>query len=184
MATSIDDLVSMGDVQSLYEILMENDDWMTQLDAAEGLAKLHDKRGLEFLLSAEQSDDDDIQEAAKEILDTPEIKRRLDDLRADEEEERREKLETAKRRLQRGKKVFRYQMVYIPAGDMLNEDPLSLGFEIPALNIFGYEGWEVVNMIPRRRQVLAGSVDDNFAGAYFLLKREILADESAELDKK
>jgi hypothetical protein len=184
MASSIDDLVSMGDVQSLYEILVEDDDWMTQLDAAEGLAKLRDKRGLEFLLSAEQSEDEEIQDAAREILDTPAIKRRLEDFRADEEEERREKLETAKKRLQKGRKVFRYQMVYIPAGDILNEDPLSQGFGIPALNTFGFEGWEVVNMIPRRRQMLAGSVDDNFVGAYFLLKREIQADESAELDKK
>ena len=183
MATSIDDLVAMGDIESLYEILVEEDDWMTQLDAAEGLAKLRDRRGLEFLISAEQSDDDEVKAVAKEILDTPEIKRRLEDLKADEEEQRAERIAVARQRLQKGKRVFRYKMVYLPAGDLLNEDPLSQGFEIPALDEFGFEGWEVINFIPRRRQILSGVVDENVTGAYFLLKREVVADESAELDE-
>ena len=183
MAASIDDLVSMGDVESLYEILVEDDDWMNQLDAAEGLAKLRDKRGLEFLITAQQSNDKEIREVAKEILDSPEMKRRLDDLQADQEELRQERIQTAKRRLQKGKKVFRYKMVYIPSGDILNEDPFSEGFEVPALDEFGFEGWEVVSVIPRRQQLLIGSVDDHLTGAYFLLKREVGADESGELDK-
>jgi hypothetical protein len=156
---------------------------MIQLDAAEGLAKLRDKRGLEFLISAEQSDDKKIRGVAKEILDTPEIRRRLEDLRADEEEQHLERIQMAKKRLQKGRKVFRYKMVYLPAGNILNEDPFSHGFEIPALDEFGFEGWEVVNIIPRRRQILTDEVDDHFSGVYFLLKREVAADESAELDK-
>ncbi len=44
-------------------------------------------------------------------------------------------------------------------------------------------GWEVVSMIPQRRTVMVGSVDDHFTGAYFLLKKEVLPHESAELDK-
>jgi len=32
------------------------------------------------------------------------------------------------------------------------------------------------------RSLMVGSVDDHFTGAYFLLKREFLPDESAELD--
>lgn len=183
MASSIDNLVSMGDIESLYEILVEEDDWLTQLDAAEGLAKLRDRRGLEFLISAEQSDDDEVKAVAKEILDTPEIKRRLEDLRADEEEQRRESIAVARKRLQNGKRVFRYKMVYLPAGDILNEDPLSQGFEIPALDEFGFEGWEVLNFIPRRRQILSGVTDENVTGAYFLLKREVTPDESAALDE-
>lgn len=181
MASSIDELVAMGDVESLYEIMAENDDWMTQLDAAEGLVKLRDKRGLEFLLSAEHSDDDEIREIVQEILGSPEIESRVDDIRAEDEERRIKKIETAKQRLQKGKKVFCYKMVYLPAGELLNEDPLSEGFFVPALNDFGFEGWEVVNIIPRRRQVLAGAVDDHFTGVYFLLKREVAGDESAEL---
>jgi hypothetical protein len=39
-------------------------------------------------------------------------------------------------------------------------------------------------MMPRRRSQLVGSVDDHFTGAYFLLKKEILPGESAELDKE
>src|SRR5258706_11567095 len=101
MAASIDDLVSMGDIVSLYEILVEHDDWMTQLDAAEGLAKLRDKRGLEFLISAGQSENRKIQEVAKEILDTPQIKHRLEDLKADEEEQHLERIQMAKKRLQK-----------------------------------------------------------------------------------
>lgn len=74
-------------------------------------------------------------------------------------------------------------MVYLPAGDILNEDELSEGFQIPALDEFGLEGWEAMTVIPRRRQILAGSVDDQFTGAYILLKKEVTPDESAELDE-
>jgi hypothetical protein len=181
MASSIDDLVSMGDIESLYEVMAEDDDWMTQLDAAEGLVKLRDKRGLEFLLSAEHSEDRQIREVVKEILESPEIERKIDDIKAEDEQRRAKRIETAKTRLGRNKKVFSYRMVYIPASDLMNEDPLSEGFAVPALNEFGFEGWEVVNMIPRRRQLLTNAVDDHFTGAYFLLKREISGDESAEL---
>lgn len=181
MASSIDELVSMGDVASLYEIMAEHDDWMTQLDAAEGLVKLGDKRGLEFLLSAEHSDDGEVREIAKEILDSPAIQIKVDDIRAEDEEWRFKKIETAKQRLQKGKKVFCYKMVYLPSAEIMNEDPLSEGFSVPALNDFGFEGWEVVNIIPRRRQVLASSMDDHFTGAYFLLKREVAGDESSLL---
>jgi hypothetical protein len=74
-------------------------------------------------------------------------------------------------------------MVYLPAGDILDEDLEGDGFDVPALTEFGLEGWEVVNIIPRRRQMLTGVVDDNVSGAYFLLKREMAADEAGELDK-
>ena len=37
-------------------------------------------------------------------------------------------------------------------------------------------------MIPRRGQVLGGSIDEYISGAYFLMKKEVAADESAELD--
>ncbi|MEW6400388.1 MAG: HEAT repeat domain-containing protein [Chloroflexota bacterium] len=183
MTSQVDDLVRMRDIETLFELMAEDEDWMVQLDAAEGLVKLGDKRGLEFLLSAEQSDDDEVSGVAKEILQTPALKAQLDNIRSDEEKLRREKVETAKKRLQKGKKVFRYKMIYFPAGDILNEDPMSEGFEVPSLDEFGFEGWEVVNMIPRKRQTLAHVVDDGLSGAYFLLKREVSPDESAELDE-
>ena len=49
MNSQIKDLVAMRDVDSLYELMTENDEWMTQLDAAEGLVRLGDRRGYEFL---------------------------------------------------------------------------------------------------------------------------------------
>jgi hypothetical protein len=39
-------------------------------------------------------------------------------------------------------------------------------------------------MLPTRRALLVGSVDDHFTGAYFLLKKEINLNESAELKKE
>jgi hypothetical protein len=181
MASQINDLVKMKDAESLYEIMVENEEWMIQLDAAEGLVKLGDRRGLEFLLSAEQSEDDGIRDVAREILDGPEVRR----MRAGiEDEERRAlavKVDTARKRLQKGYKVFRYKMVYLPSGDLLNEDPLSEGFDVPILNEFGLEGWEVMNILPRRKQLLVDLADEHITGAYFLLKKEVAPDESDKL---
>jgi hypothetical protein len=181
MALRIDDLVSTGDIDTLYEIMAEDDNLMNQLDAAEGLVKLRDKRGLDFLLSAEQSDDVEVREVVREIMRSPEIAIRMEDIRAEDEERRAKKIDIARARLGRGKKVFCYKMVYIPSGEWMNEDPLSEGFFVPALNDFGFEGWEVVNMIPQHRQGRAGSMNDTISGAYFLLKREVGGDESAGL---
>ena len=37
MASHINELVKMRDVDTLFELMTEDDDWMTQLDAAEGI---------------------------------------------------------------------------------------------------------------------------------------------------
>jgi len=182
MGSQINDLVSMGDVDTLYELMAEDEDWMNQLDAAEGLVKLGDRRGLDFLLSAQDSEEKDVRQVAKEILDSPEISDRRQEMEAEDEREFKKKVEAARVRLQKGQKVFRYKMVYLPSGDILNEDPASEGFQIPALDEFGLGGWEVVNLIPRRKQLLVGSVDDGFSGAYLLLKKEIAPAEISELD--
>jgi len=183
MNSQIKDLVAMRDVDSLYELMTEDDEWMTQLDAAEGLVKLGDRRGYEFLMTATLSDDESILEVANEILASPELAKMRSELEAERERDRRARVESAKARLQKGGKVFRYKMVYLPAGAILSEDPLNEGFDVPALENHGLEGWEVVNIIPRRRTVLVGGVDDHFTGAYFLLKKEILSDESADFGK-
>jgi hypothetical protein len=183
MGPQINDLVKMGDAQSLYEIMAEDDDWMNQLDAAEGLVKLGDRRGLEFLLSARYSDEKEVQQVAKEILESKELAPKRAELEAQDEREFQAKVENGKKRLQKGNKVFRYKMVYVPASDILSEDPAEEGFQIPALDAFGLEGWEVIHMLPRRRQVLVSGVDDAFTGAYILLKKEVAPDESAELDE-
>ncbi len=182
MASQINDLVRMGDVESLYELMAEDDDWMVQLDAAEGLVKLGDQRGLEFLLSAEQSDDVDMHKVAREILEGPEVAAKRRDLEMQEERELQAKKQDAIKRLQSGRKVFQYKMVYLPAADLLDEDPLSEGFDVPALSSYGLDGWEVVHVIPRRKQMLVQVVEDNMSGAYFLLKRELAPSESQELE--
>ncbi len=182
MGSRIEDLVNMGDIETLYELL-DDDDWMNQLDAAEGLVLLGDIRGLEFLISAQSSEDRQVREMAKKILESPEIANKRDELEADERREREQKRAIAGKRLQQGKRVYLYKMVYLPAGEILNEDPSSEGFELPALTDLGLEGWEVVGIIPRRKQVLVSVVDDNYSGAYFLLKKEVSADEVSELDK-
>ncbi|HKY55933.1 MAG TPA: hypothetical protein VJM08_16575 [Anaerolineales bacterium] len=182
MKSQIKDLVAMRDTDSLYELMTEDDEWMTQLDAAEGLVKLGDRRGYEFLMTATLSDDEAILEVANEILASPELAKMRSEIEAERERDRRVRVESARARLQKGGKIFRYKMVYLPAGAILSEDPLNEGFDVPALENHGLEGWEVVNLIPRRRTMLVGGVDDHFTGAYFLLKKEILPHESADLD--
>ncbi len=182
MSSQINDLVAMGDIESLYDIMCDDDDWMVQLDAAEGLVKLGDQRGLEFLLSAEQSDDYEMQKVAREILEDPAVAQRRADMEAQEQRALRAKKQDAIKRLQSGRKVFQYKMVYVPAADMLDEDPLSEGFDVPALTEYGLEGWEVVNVIPRRKQSLVQVVEDNMSGAYVLLKRELGPSDTAELE--
>ena len=179
MPGQIDDLVAMGDTQTLYDLMAEDDDWMVQLDAAEGLVKLRDMRGLEFLLSAEQSDDFEMQKVAREILASPVVAASRADLEAAEKRELQAKKQLALKRLQSGRKVFQYKMVYLPAGDLLDEDPLSQGFDVPALTQYGLEGWEVVGVIPRRKQTLVQVVEDNMSGQ---VKRELSPAESQELD--
>ena len=183
MGSQINDLVAMGDVETLYELMADEDDWIDQLDAAEGLVKLGDMRGLEFLISAEQSEHKEIRQVAKEVLNSPGIIRKREELEAGEKRALQEKIEVARKRLHNGRKVFQYKMVYLPAGELLDQDPSGEGFMIPALTEHGLEGWEVVNIIPRRKQTLVSVVDDNFSGAYFLLKKEMFPDESAELDE-
>jgi hypothetical protein len=184
MASQINELIRMRDVETLYELMTEDDEWLTQLDAAEGLVKLGDRRGYEFLLSAMMSDDESILEVAREIVDSPEFAKMRSDVEAERQHKHRARLDSARKRLQNGGKVFRYKMVYLPSGALLGDDPLSEGFDVPSLEDHGLEGWEVVHMLPSRRALLVGSIDDHFTGAYFLLKKEFLPGESAELDKE
>lgn len=178
-SSSVNDLVRMRDVESLNEILEESDDWMLQMDAAEGLLKLGDRRGLEFLLMAKESDDDDMRIVANEVLDSESGRRMRADIEAEDRRLHEQRMQTARQRLQQGKKVFIYKMIFIPSSELMQEDPLNDGFPIPALDEVGLEGWEVVTMIPRRRQLLVGGADDHFTGAYFLLKKNLASPEDA-----
>lgn len=176
MKSAVDELARMGDLESLNEIMDEHDDWMTQLDAAEALAKLNDPRGLEFLLIAHESEDEEIVAVVEEILESPAVRRLQEQLDAARKNARIERVQKARLRLQQNKKVFASKVVYVPSGDILLEDPLGEGFSIDELDQAGLEGWEVVNMIPRRKQTLVGGLDDHLVGAYFFLKKEITSE--------
>lgn len=182
MASQINELVKMRDVQTLYELMTEDDDWIIQLDAAEGLVTLGDRRGYEFLLSAMMSEDEEMRESAQEIFDSPELAKIRADIEAERERIHRERIASAKKRLEKGGKVYRYKMVYLPSGALMGDDPLGEGYDLPALEEHGLDGWEVVHMLPSRRALLVGSIDDHFTGAYFLMKKEFLPSESADLD--
>ena len=182
MASQINDLIRMRDTDTLYELMTEDDDWLTQLDAAEGLILLGDRRGYEFLLSALMSEQDEMREAAREIFESPELAKMRSEIEAEREREHRARLDAAKKRLQSGGKVFRYKMLYLPSGALMGDDPLGKGFDVPGLEEHGLAGWEVVEMLPSRRALLVGSIDDHFTGAYFLLKKEYLPGESDNLD--
>lgn len=182
MASQINELVRMRDVDTLFELMTEDDEWLTQLDAAEGLIKLNDRRGYEFLLSAMLSENDEMRETAQEIFDSPELAKMRSEIEAERQREHLVRITAAKKRLQNGGKVFRYKMIYLPSGALMGDDPLGEGFEIPTLEERGLEGWEVIHILPSRRALLVGSIDDHFTGAYFLLKKQILPSESHELD--
>ncbi len=184
MEAAIQDLVNMHDIESLYEVMTENDDFMYCLDAAEGLIILGDQRGIEFLTEATQSEDEDISAVAREILDSPEIRRKRDELQVDKKREREDLLANAKKRIQAGRKVFIYKSVYLPASFFLGNEFEEQGESVPALNDFGFEGWEVAAFVGKLGRTSPLSADGNLSGGYFLIKKEISADEISELDEQ
>lgn len=184
MSSKVDELVRMRDTETLYELMTEDDDWLIQFDAADGLVKLGDRRAYEFLMTSMLSDDEDILEVAQEILDSPEFGRMRAEVEAEQTRKRRERILSAKKRLQDGGKVFRYKLVYVPVSALMGEDPLSEGFSIPALEAHGLEGWEIINIIPSRGARMVGSMEGIFTGAYFVLKKEILPGETSQLENE
>jgi hypothetical protein len=181
MPKQVDELVKMRDVETLYELMAEHEDWMFQLDAAEGLVKLGDRRGYDFLVDASRSEEREVREVASEILDSPALSRMRDEVEAARRRQHEERLDTARKRLQKGSPVFRYKMMYLPAVQLLSDEEAGSGYEVPELDEAGLEGWEVVNMLTRRNAVIVGSADEHFIGAYFLLKREVRPEDDASL---
>jgi hypothetical protein len=181
MRSEIERLVNQGDAESLNEIMVDEDDWRTQMDAAEGLIKLRDRRGLDYLALTVESEDEDIGDAAAYLLEGPDAKSLQAEMDAQDALAHEERIRKAKTRLQHGRKVFQHKMLYLPAGAIMADDLSDDGYSVPELAEAGLEGWEVVNFIPRRNKLLVGSVDDFFVGAYFVLKREVSPDEVDEL---
>src|SRR5512146_508441 len=114
MSSQIDDLVQMRDIESLYELMTDDEEWLTQMDAAEGLIRLGDRRGYEYIVTSMMSDDEEILEVAQEIMDSPAFARMKADIESEQRRKRADNIQSAKKRLQNGGKVFRYKMVYLP----------------------------------------------------------------------
>jgi hypothetical protein len=171
MGSQINELVAMRDV--------------LQLEAAEGLLKLGDRRVVDWLMQIRESEDEDISGAANELLETPETQRMLEVFKAESEAERRAALSSAltkaKARLQKGKTVFLHKMVYVP-GDMLfmKEADVADNYNVLALDQLGLEGWEVVSLISLQAPAAKGASP---IGAYFLVKKLVAPDESTTLDE-
>ena len=180
MKSAVNDLVTMHDIESLAEIMNENDDWMVQMDAAEGLVQLGDRRGLEYLLIARQSDIEDIQETAKEILENPETQRMRAQIEAEQRFASQKLIESARERLKRGKKVFLYKVIQLSIADFMQADASEAGFQIYDLNDAGLEGWEAVNVSAHRQ--IVGPRDESSTGVYVFLRKELSPDDAAELE--
>jgi len=182
MASQIDDLIRMGDIETLFDLMENDEDWMTQLDAAEGLVRLGERGGLDFIYSAEQSDSREVREYAKEILDDAEVRRKVEDLQAEEKQKRADKIKGARGRIQQGRKVYIYKSLFLPLSEMLGDSPDGEPVDIPSLDDVGLEGWEVINFIPKRGALLVANADAHFTGAYFILRKELTKEDVEELD--
>jgi hypothetical protein len=181
MDKQIDALVASRDSKALYELMIASDDEILQLDAAEGLLHLGDRRGLRFLENALTNEDKSVREFADQILSSPEIEHLREQIEAEADRAHERRVAGAKARIQKGKKVFRYKMIFVSALDILQEDLGGEGVNLLDLDDAGLEGWEVVNLVARRQLVM--DINDDTTGAYALLKKEIGADEAAELDE-
>lgn len=180
MESHIQDLLARHDTDSLMEIMTGSDDEVLQVDAAEALVKLGDPRGLKFLWLAVNSEDKHLREFAEELLGSEEMKGMSAAMEAEEDRQHEARVGAAKKRLQKGQSVFRYKVIFIPAIDLLQEDLLGEGIDLLDLSEAGLDGWEVVNLLPRRQLIL--DINDKSTGAYALLKKEMTPEESAELD--
>ena len=94
--SDINNLVAMRDVESLYELMTEDPEWMNQLEAAEGLVKLGDRRGYEFLITSTLSDDEEILEVAQEILDSPALTRMRAEFESEQRRRHADRIQSAK----------------------------------------------------------------------------------------
>ena len=71
----------MRDAETLHELMTEDEEWLVQLEAAEGLVELGDRRGYEFLATSLMSDDEEIIEVAREILNSPDLARMKNEMK-------------------------------------------------------------------------------------------------------
>lgn len=185
MEQAVQDLIRMGDIESLYEMMTEHDDFIYSLDAAEGLLTLGDIRGVDFLLDAAESEDEDIRDVAREILESPEVISKRKALENDAKQDNTAAIEAVRQRIADGKKAFIYKTIFLPSSYYISADPSEDGDYVEALNEFGFEGWEVVAFFPV--SILPGgaapiTMSGRVTGGHFLIKKEITTKDNADLD--
>jgi len=181
MHKEIDDLVASRDATALYELMVAGDDEFIRLDAAEGLLRLGDPRGLKFLENALESDERDVREFAEDVMESPEIQHLIEQVEAESDRAHDARVAAAKARIAKGGKVYRYKVIFVPAMDLMQEDLGGQGVNLLDLDEAGLEGWEVVNLVARRQLIM--DINDKASGAYALLKKVVGPDEAAELDQ-
>jgi hypothetical protein len=181
MDSALQHLVNTRDIESLYDVMTENDDFLVCLEAAEGLVMLGDLRGVEFIQDATESEDEDIKAVAEEILASPELRRVREDVLARKRQERQARLETARQRLQQGKTVFLYKTVFLGVSNFVSNEISEDGESVEALNEYGCEGWEVAAFFANPGAAAPITLNGKLTGGYFLLKKEITPDEISEL---
>lgn len=185
MEEAVQYLVKIGDIESLYEMMTEHDDFMYSLDAAEGLIRLGDMRGVEFLRDALESEDEDIRDVAREILESPEVMSKRKEFETVEKKDNTTALAAVRQRIAEGKRAFIYKTIFLPSDHYMSADPSEGGDYVEALNDFGFEGWEVVTFFPV--SILPGgaapiSISGRVTGGHFLIKKEVTANDSADLE--
>ncbi len=183
MTTAIEDLVRMNDVATLLEIMEDERDEFLQMDAAEGLVQLGNKRGLEYLTLASESEEKDVREYAREILDSADVKRMKEQIVFEQKKQHQARILEVKKRLAEGKKVFLYRVIPITPRELIDSDPSTRIYDVPLLNEAGWEGWEAVNLLPPAGRAAAAEEGMSFIGAYVLMKKEVTGKDSAELER-
>ena len=98
-----------------------------------------------------------------------------------------EKVEKMKKDLSEGKELFLYKTVYIPVDSILLTESLAESFNISIIQELGFEGWEVISIVPKTIEVALENISightsgqtwgagmgGNVAGVHVLLKKNL-----------
>lgn len=101
-----------------------------------------------------------------------------------------QKVETVKGRIHDGKIVILYENIYLPVDSVILDDPLAPEFSIGDLRRCGFEGWDIVSIIPRTTGIAllntslgsttgktwGAGIGGNVAGVHIILKKTISAE--------
>jgi hypothetical protein len=99
------------------------------------------------------------------------------------------KIQFVKNRIDNGEVLFLYQSVYLPVDSVVVEERIISEFTIAALRPLGFDGWDIVGIVPRTIGIgltnssygastgttWGAGVGGNIVGVHVLLKKEISA---------